>query len=40
MEFVVIFSNDHCIDGISGADGYVGHNEDKNVLLDVPRTRI
>jgi hypothetical protein len=40
MEFVVIFSDDDRVDSVSGADGYVGHNEDKNVLLDVPRTRI
>jgi hypothetical protein len=28
------------VESISGADRYVSHNEDKNVLLDVPWTRI
>jgi hypothetical protein len=40
MKVVIILGHYNRIDSISGADRYISHHEDKNVLLDAPWTRV
>ena len=40
MNVVIILGHYNRIDGISGADRYISHNKDKNVLFDAPWTRV
>ena len=40
MKFVIKLGYYDRVEGIGGADRYIGHDEDKRMLLDVPWTRV
>jgi len=40
IKLIIKVGHDNRIEAIGGAGGYISHYEDKNVLLDVPWTRI